>query len=349
MRIGALVLLGTILAITFNNCDMGMEAFNENAATNPSTGGNNNTGNNTNPTNGPSFFAQRVKTVFAARCNSCHIENFPNGPAPITIYDYTAMKTMMSMGTGRYDNNLIKKVSNTSPTTHTGLNQCPNGLTVSPCKEIADWWGVENGSSTTTPGGTALAILGGIDFSSANGMLYGMAVDPNRQNDIVTVTFYINGPRGTGTMLGSVSASGQQFDPNYPNHAFSYQLPSLYLDGKNHNVYAYGRTATVNEILLKNTSFAAVAYPKSANWQTFYNANIAPTCTDCHAFSAQQAYDMLANPLRAKGGTATTNDLIKTAANISFHSGGNRCGTVNQGVCAQMQNWWNQEFGPYPP
>jgi len=58
---------------------------------------------------------------------------------------------------------------------------------------------------------------------------------------------------------------------------------------------------------------------------------------------------MLSNALKAKGGTALNNDLIKTAANISFHSGGNRCpGGLNLGVCAQIQAWWNQEFGLYP-
>lgn len=343
-----IVALGVVvLTIGFNNCSSGFSSRASSIGASNNSSNNNNNSNNVPAMSGSVFFAQKVKPQFAARCNSCHIEGFQSGPAPITIFDYTSMKNLLKNGNGKYDNYLVNKVSNKAPLSHTGANQCPSGVTTSPCKEIADWWDAENLTGTNPP--QSMALVGGIEFVSANGLLNGMSVDASRTNDIVTVSFYVNGPKDTGTLLGSVSADKQQFDPSYPNHAFSFQLPTIYLDGKNHNIYAYGRTSTVSDVLLKNTSFVAAAYPKSANWDSFFNSNIRATCTACHKLTAQQAYDMLANPTRAKGGTATTNDLIKTAANISFHSGGNRCGNLNQGVCTQMQNWWNQEFGPYPP
>jgi hypothetical protein len=314
-----------------------------------------NSSNNTNPGTitytGPTYFYAKVKPVFKQRCSNCHVEGALVSQGPQTIYDYNAMRSLLVAGT-TYDNNLLKKVRAQAPFSHANGNECPSAAwqTDSPCKEIISWRGYEgstNNPNPNPPGNTSLAIRGGINFSTANGLLSGTAADPNRLNDIVTVTFYADGAKGTGTLLGSVQANLADYDPLYPNHGFVYQLPNVYLDGRTHNIYAYGKTNAVAELLLYNTSFASVAYAKPANWNTSaaYNT-IKDVCNRCHDRPAEQLYDLAAYPLKARGGTATNNDLYKTASAMNGHSGGNVCNVNN--VCNNITSWWTQLFGGYP-
>lgn len=335
--------LGVILIVlSFNNCG-DMQAVQKGTTNNGSGTG----PLPTTPTTGPSYYSQIVKSKFTQKCSACHVEGFPNSLGPITIYDYAAMKLKLNSGSSSTSNALMDKVRNL--VSHTGGNLCPGGLNDTPCKEIAAWWGLENGSSTVPPPNNGLVLRGGIEFNTVNGMLSGFAADPARLNDIVTVTFYVDGAKGAGgIMLGSVSANLSSFDPNYPNRAFAFQLPNTYLDGRSHNIYAYGRTSAVAEILLLNTYFVAISYAKSANWNTSAVANnIRTTCNSCHNLDIQTAYDMVANPLKARGGTTTNNDLYRFASNAGgVHGGGNVCNRNN--VCQSIPSYWTQEFAGYP-
>ncbi|OQW49294.1 MAG: hypothetical protein A4S09_12320 [Proteobacteria bacterium SG_bin7] len=330
-----------LMIFGFNNCSE-MRSVQKGAANSGSGGG----PLPPIPTTGPSYFSQIVKSKFTQKCSACHIEGFPNSPGPVTIYDYLRMKSKLANGSSSTINSLVDKVRGI--VSHTGGNQCPGGLSDSPCKEISAWWGLENSSGGAPPSNNGLAIRGGIEYSSVNGLLSGFAADPVRTSDIVTVTFYIDGAKDVGTMLGAVSANVSSFDPNYPNHAFNFQLPNMYLDGRSHNIYAYGRTSAAAEILLLNTYFVAVSYAKSANWNNSAVANnIRNTCNGCHLLEIQTAYDMVANPLKARGGTATNNDLYRFASNQGgVHGGGNVCNRNN--VCQSIPSYWTQEFGGYP-
>ncbi len=336
-----IVLSVILIAVSFNNCGE-MQSVQKGAT-------NNGSGNGplpATPTNGPSYFSQIVKSKFTQKCSACHVEGFPNSMGPVTIYDYATMKTKLMSGSSATNNGLIDKVRNL--VSHTGGNQCPGGINDTPCKEISAWWVLENGGSTNPPPNNGLAIRGGIEYNSVNGLLSGFAADPARLNDIATVTFYIDGAKGVGTMIGSVSANLSSFDPNYPNRAFNFQLPNMYLDGRSHNIYAYGRTNAVAEILLLNTYFVSISYAKSANWSNSAVANnIRNTCNSCHDLDMQTAYDMVANPLKAKGGTSTNNDLYRFASNAGgVHGGGNVCNRNN--VCQSIPSYWTQEFAGYP-
>lgn len=342
--LGAFVTI--LIAIGFNNCGE-MEPLPK--ATQSSTGNNNPPPPGGTVTyTGPTYFTAKVKPAFN-KCMTCHIEGAPASPAPQTIWDYNAMKAKITVGS-QYSNNLLNKVRSVAPFTHDGGNQCSSAAwqTESPCKELIVWWSLEGSNTQAPPPNTGLALKGGIEYNTVNGLISGHAADSAKLNDVVSVTFYINGAKGTGTMLGTVSANLQDFDPNYPGHLFVYQLPAAYLDGRPHNIYAYGKTNTVAEILLLNTFFVATSYAKSATWNTsnVFN-NIRTTCNSCHTLATETVYDMVANPIKAKGGTATNNDLYRFAANVGgTHSGGNVCNVGN--VCQNIPNYWNQEFAGYP-
>ncbi len=201
--------------------------------------------------------------------------------------------------------------------------------------------GAGNGSSN-------LAIAGGVNFVSTNGLIKGIAAATGGSAEVVDVSFYMDGPKGQGVALGQTKANLVVFDPLYPgNHGFQFQLPNSYLDGRAHKLYVYGKN-TKEEVLLHNEATTIVAYLRNPQGQTFFNSNIRNTCNACHLLVYEHAYELLSLPLKAQSGSAAKNALIETALNVRAHAGGNRCGNANQGVCQQIQNWWTLEFANYP-
>lgn len=348
------VVLVVAVIVSFNNCSP-LEGLNNNSSSG-SNGSNTNNGGNTGGISvGQTYFNSTVSVVFRStspnRCLTCHGEPFQggNGTGPSTIFSYASMRAKLVTGT-QYQNALITKMLGAS---HGGGNVCPNGVNATPCAEVATWWARESGSTTNPPPTANLALYGSISYSNANGEIGGIAANPANTAQTVSLSFYVGGPKGQGTMVGSTMANIAIFDPNYPNKGFRFQLPAAYLNGRVQTVYAYGSTATVSEILMNNSSYMLAAYPVSANGrQTYFDApgTVGATCTRCHQFPYSEGYDMLANPQRAFGGTATNNNLYKYAFNVgNVHSGGNICGQANSGVCATIQAWWNLEFGAFPP
>src|SRR3989344_218719 len=65
----------------------------------------------------------------------------------------------------------------------------------------------------------------------------GWTYDPDHPTQSISVSFYINGPEGTGTYAGSVSTDGLRSDVNQAygitgNHAFGFRIPDSFRDGK---------------------------------------------------------------------------------------------------------------------
>ncbi len=323
--------------VPYNNCGPVPGAKDSNSTTSNSTSSKPSTGNTTTSTlsAGETFFNNTVKPAFNAKCMSCHNEPRFGGNGPLTIYGYGPMKTMLSAGgTTSVNNNLINKVQNII--THTGGNFClPSGIQISPCSEIVAWW------QTEFKMGNA-GFSGGIDSITATGDVTGSAIDAKNPTAQVSVFFYINGPVGTGTSLGSVLTSGT-------DHLFTFSVPTAFRDGKPHDLYAYGTAATTNN-LLPGAPKTLVAYSQKAVGMTFYNASLLPQlqtkCKNCHQVSYSLHYFSLLKPTPFAGGTATNNELINKASGSVSHGGGNLCGTKNSSPCLEMQTWWAKEFGP---
>ncbi len=122
--------------------------------------------------------------------------------------------------------------------------------------------GINNLSLTTSfPGGTedALSVVaaivyvpasarspvGALDNVDADGNVGGWAVDPDASAQAINVNFYIDGPVGTGSFIGTATADLPRAGTNYQgNHGFTFSIPDTWRDGQPHTLYAYGVDAT---------------------------------------------------------------------------------------------------------
>jgi hypothetical protein len=89
--------------------------------------------------------------------------------------------------------------------------------------------------------------IGYQDSVNANGSgnAAGWSLDPDNPSQSNTVHFYIDGPAGSGTFIGSIVANIPRPDVNqttgYPgNHGYNFPIPNQYRDGRQHTLYAYG-------------------------------------------------------------------------------------------------------------
>lgn len=203
----------------------------------------------------------------------------------------------------------------------------------------------------------ALKLRGEIQDVTAIGEVYGWAVFPDDASVILTVDIYIDGDATTGTLLGSQIANLEGFDNGYDgNHAFRAQIPNEFRDGKNHTITAFADiNGNVEPVFSKEFNFKA--YLPTQAGQAYYANTLRPllqtSCGGCHggnlapAVNYNAQYDYILSPNPAKTGTALDNTLINKASGGMNHSGGNRCGGngKNGNPCAQIQTWWNMEFG----
>ena len=100
-------------------------------------------------------------------------------------------------------------VRHTGPVTHTGGDRCTDGVNAAPCKDLIDWWHVEFGEDVGSG-----QKLGRITDVTALGKVYGYAFDPADTTQAVTVKFYADGDKDTGTAAGSTVANFDGSDGN---------------------------------------------------------------------------------------------------------------------------------------
>jgi hypothetical protein len=324
-----------------------------NPSQNPGSGGDINTKPGQTPSNpagltGEQAFTTRVLPVYRQMCISCHAD--PRQPAevraPLSIYSYQSMKAFLDIGAAPEDNKLWNLVRNFEP--HTGGDRCKDGKTQSPCKEMIDWWIVEKG-----PPPAGAGQVGRITDVTSLGRVYGYAFDPQNSAVFVQVNFYIDGPKGTGTSIGSTMANKPGDDGNQPgDHSFSLDLPEAYRNGKAREIFAYALIGN-EEKAISSVGYKYTAYSFTQAGRDFYNANVQGRmggCGGCHTISYEQQFYSMIAPSPAKGGTATNNQLINKAAqtNGASHGGGQSCGNPNASPCAEFQRWWQVEFGAQP-
>lgn len=120
------------------------------------------------------------------------------------------------------------------------------------------WFGVERGSASTGRGGRDEPVSrppqGFLDGASCDG-IGGWVRFPDDANP-VAVRFYVDGPAGHGSDLGSVVAGLQRSDLPFrdKNHGFAIDIPDALKDGRSHAIYVYAidsRTGT--ETLLEGS------------------------------------------------------------------------------------------------
>ncbi|MCB0385787.1 MAG: hypothetical protein KDD43_10370 [Bdellovibrionales bacterium] len=287
------------------------------------------------------FFTERVRTSFESSCVSCHAAPrlVTGTPAPLNIYDYGPMKNLLNDGASPANNRLINKIRGVI--THTGGDACGGNLSSGPCKEVMEWYKVEN--KVTDNGST-----GFIDNISPLGVVTGWSKDPGDENKKLTVYFYVNGPVGVGQAAGSVVAQEVGLGGAGLNHYFNHQLPAQFRDGTPRDVYVYSEQAVAGN-LLPGSPRQFVAYQQTQEGRQYFAANIANnfanTCGACHPTTYEAGFANLISPPPDKGGTAQSNGLVIKGSGGGAHGGGNRCGGTNGSPCREFQEWWRIEFG----
>lgn len=281
---------------------------------------------------GQRYFDQTMLPLFNTNCANCHADPRMNPPlrGPLTIFSYDNMRNLLMSGTSEADNALSRKVRNVDP--HGGGNQCQAGPTMTPCREISEWWTIENGSTAS--------LDGKVTSISDTGEVLGYAVDTRDTSKSVTVQLKVDGQPTVETVAALDAPDG-----NYPGaHAFKVLLPANVRDGKEHTIQAYvGDIAVGSEL-----KFVAYA-PKDAG-RNYFTMTVSPAltnaCSGCHVVRYEVQYSELLSPTPAKGGTAASNNLINYASGSNGHPGGNVCGSKSSSPCSLLQAWWNLEFGP---
>lgn len=184
-----------------------------------------------------------------------------------------------------------------------------------------------------------------ISSVSILGEVWGYAYDPQNTSSSLKVILYIDGPVGSGQYIGETQANQSSPGPNN-GHYFRFQLPAQYADGNSHQLYVYGFDVRP-ELLLKPGAFSYLAYtPKAENvFNVQLKSFTSGVCASCHSWSYSSLYTgPLMKPTPANGGSPTNNLFIQKMAGLTGHSGGKFCNGVNDGICLEIQNWWNAEF-----
>lgn len=318
-----------------------------------SGGNDNNTGGDDTNTggdpsfDGKAFFTATIDPLFEAKCGSCHAppRDAPADPGPLTIFNYDEMLKKLKDGTAPDKNALLDKMRN--KVAHSGGDRCQGNNNVSPCTEVMEWYKGEFGEGDGAGAGSG---AGEVSSVSLTGRAVGWAINEDDPTAFVKVKLYVDGAKGAGTAQPEVLANMTGFDNgNGQKHAFATDLPLSFADGKAHKLYAYALVGTT-EVELKGSPLTFYAYQKQADGQTFFNntvkSKLESSCNGCHVNGYDDRWASLASPAPDQGGTRSNNQMVRKGAGLDNHGGGNKCGGVNSGVCADMQSWWDLEFGP---
>lgn len=297
-----------------------------------------------------SYYEEVVKPKLDSEsCLLCHSQN---GGAPLSITDYDQLKEML-MSAQNYESSLLHSKM-TGATSHGGGVKCASS-TSGICENFASWYALEFSQNNTQPPVplppvNTSGVSGNIDIVSSLGKVNGWAGNSFSPNDQLTVEFYIDGPKGSGTLIGSTVA-------NLPggsisgSHGFMFFIPSVYRDGNPHQFYAYAIDSGQNEVRLGGAPMTIFTYKPSIQGYDFYQANVKPIldnrCSSCHAINYDQHFNSLIAPTLAGGASATNNEMINMPSGTHSgraHPGGNLCGSKNASPCLEIQQWWNIEF-----
>lgn len=290
---------------------------------------------------GQRYFVEKLIPLFEqqTQCFSCHSAPRFGGTAPLSIYNYNQMIFKLATGNSTIDNDLMNKVQ--ANVSHTGGNRCLLGLGESPCKDLIEWRQIEFPLDVE-------GINGAITNISITGRVTGWIYDAQQSNTIFDAHIYADGPVGVGTLLATVPANEIGPGGLTAGHYFFYTLPASFANGQPHDLYVYGDQA-ISDNLLPGMPYNSTAYTPTAAGRNFYDATLGPqlasSCTGCHDNSYEGRYPSLVSPSPFSGGSASNNDLVIKASGGASHGGGSFCNGVGNGLCADIQQWWNLEFG----
>ncbi len=301
----------------------------------------------------------------SSSCAGCHALPKDGGSAPTTIYNYGYLRPLLVSGPvtvsrTNVDNRVMQYLLGQIPSHASGLAICGlNTLDLSPCKEIVEWGkmeGLQDAVADTSGGTQAPATIGRVSDGGVSGFVYGWAADSDTPATPMTVEFYANGPRGSGTLLASTVAN--LLSVSYEksgNVGFRYVLPDTYRNGSTQLIYAYGLDnnlpGTVHE--LTGSPISITGYLPEATASSYYTSTVVPfvttRCLGCHSsgeFAYSLAfYSLLLSPSPEAGGSATNNVFYRKMMGLDSHRGGAPCGgSATAAPCNYLLETWTRQF-----
>jgi hypothetical protein len=121
------------------------------------------------------------------------------------------------------------------------------------------------GSKTAAP-----VLAGYFDSISTSGTIGGWTLDKSAPSASIGFSVYVDGPIGSGTLIGSGTTNALRSDVNTSlgvtgNHGISWQIPSAYLTAA-HSYYLYGTNGGSTLLLINSPrSFGSLAVSESAS------------------------------------------------------------------------------------
>lgn len=108
---------------------------------------------------------------------------------------------------------------------------------------------------------------GQVEAVERYGAVRGWARDPDGVANPCTVSFYIDGPAGTGTFAGQTVASLPRSQDPVGSFGFAWVLPNQWRDGQQHTLYVYAQEAAAGLVTLIGTrTFTAHRPPVEADF-----------------------------------------------------------------------------------
>ncbi len=116
-------------------------------------------------------------------------------------------------------------------------------------------------------------VFGAVDGIDADGVASGWAIDPARAPASIDVAFFVDGPKGTGRLAGSATASVARADVSAAtgyggDHGFSWRVPDAFRDAASHDLYTYALASLLfyaaGDAALQHLS----GYPTGGTWTT---------------------------------------------------------------------------------
>ena len=252
---------------------------------------------------GQLYFNETIIPLFEQKCAVCHADPRFNPPiqGPLSIFNYSSMKSMLGEGSAKLANGLYLKIQNI--TSHQGGNRCI-GNDVEVCNKVLEWW--EQEFSGEMDSGSSLS--GEIQTIGKNGKIYGIARNLADLNSAIAIKVFVNGQINTGNLIGTASAN---LSTN-SGHGFEIDIPDQYRDGTRHELYLYGSFNGQDYLL--DGPVEMFSYLPKQDGRNFYEQTIRPqmvqSCSGCHVVNYEVHYSSLSTELPYLGGSATNLSLI---------------------------------------
>jgi hypothetical protein len=193
-------------------------------------------------------------------------------------------------------------------------------------------------------------LAGALDLTSSFlrvGEISGWAVNKDSIKSYLSLSLYLDGDNKTGKKLGITQANLIGPDDNNGNeHAFYFEVPAQFIDGRSHKLYIYAINQDSEIILNSAVPYTLTFYaPKGGAAEMAFNKIGFNRCARCHDFNYNPLWrELVINSKSSKPWAADANylyDRFRAKHQSGQHKGYTIC---TDNTCDLIKDWWRAEF-----